>query len=159
MIVDPTLARQGDNNRTINHETAHYYWGYDNAARWFAEGGADFLSSYVRDRLYDDTFGDRLFYLEIRELRYCNNMGMGTIQKLVDDLELQGFTRHQLMPYAFCDYSEGENLFITLFTTMGAEALGAAWKELYLLAQAEDRPATEAEIYQAGKAPSTGATT
>jgi hypothetical protein len=62
MIIDPTLARQGDNNRVINHETAHFYWGYDNSPLWFAEGGADFLSSYVRDQLYGDTFDDRLRY-------------------------------------------------------------------------------------------------
>ena len=111
--------------------------------------GADFLSSYIRDQLYDDSFEDRLGYLEVRDLRYCNNMGMGTIQKLVDDLEMRGLAEHQLMPYAHCDYSEGENLFIRLFSTIGPDALGAAWSELYQLAEAEGRPATDIEIYQA----------
>jgi len=145
MIVDPSLARQGDNNRVLNHEAAHYYWGSDNAPHWFSEGAADFLSTYVRDQLYDDSFDDRLGYLEFRELRYCNN---STIQKLVDDLERQGLAQHQLMPYAHCDYSEGENLFINLFSTIGSDALSAAWTEIYLIAEAKGQPATELDIYQ-----------
>ena len=149
MIIDPTLARQGDNNRVLNHETAHYYWGYSNAPLWFAEGGADFLSSYVREQLYDDSFDDRLVYLEISELRYCNSMGMGTIQKLVDDLESQGLAKHQLMPYGHCNYSEGENFFIRLFKTIGTDALSAAWRDIYLISGTAGRPANETEIYQA----------
>ena len=149
MIVDPTLARQGDNNRVLNHETAHYYWNYANAPFWFAEGGSDFLSSYAREQLYNDSFDDRLGYLEVSELRYCNSMGMGTIQKLVDDLERQGRVQHQLMPYGHCDYSEGENLFIRLFKTVGTDAFRAAWRDIYLISATEDRPATEEEIYLA----------
>lgn len=149
MLIDPTLARQGDNNRTINHEVAHYYWGSGNAPRWFAEGGADFLSTYIRERLYDDSMGGRLGYLDVRELRYCKNMGMGTIQKLVDDLERQGFAKHQRTPYAFCDYSEGENLFIRLFQIIGADAFSAAWADIYLIPGTEGRNPTEEEIYQA----------
>ena len=47
MVIDPSLARQGDNNRVLNHQVAHYYWGTPEAPLWFREGAADFLSSYT----------------------------------------------------------------------------------------------------------------
>jgi hypothetical protein len=49
MVIDPSLERQGDNNRVLNHELAHYYWGSRQAPFWFYEGGAVFISSYIRD--------------------------------------------------------------------------------------------------------------
>ena len=147
IVVDPSLARQGDNNRVLNHEVAHYYWGSREAPLWFYEGGADFLSSYVRDRLYDDSLTDQAQYVEIRELRYCNGMGMTTIQKLIDDLERQGFAQHSTMPYFFCNYSTGQSLFLNLLFDLGSDAVRAAMAGIYQIAVTEERPATEAEIY------------
>ncbi|PKB78281.1 MAG: hypothetical protein BZY88_19110 [SAR202 cluster bacterium Io17-Chloro-G9] len=147
MIIDPSLARQGDNNRVLNHEVAHYYWGSQEAPLWFYEGGADFLSSYIRDQLYDDSLADRAQFVEIRELRYCT--GMSTIQKLIDDLERQGYAQHSAMPYFSCNYSTGHNLLLTLFFDLGSDAVRAAMAEIYRTAVTEDRPATEEEIYRA----------
>jgi len=110
MVIDPSLARQGDNNRVLNHELAHYYWGSRQAPFWFYEGGADFLSSYIRDQIYDDSLAARAQYVEIRELRYCDGMGMTTIQKLIDDLDRRGLAQHSTMPCFFCDYSTGQDL-------------------------------------------------
>lgn len=149
IVVDPSLARQGDNNRVLNHEVAHYYWSSQEAPLWFYEGGADFLSSYIRDQLYDDPLTGRAQYVEIRELRYCNGMGMTTIQKLIDDLDRQGFAQHSAMPYFFCNYSTGQNLLLTLFFDLGSDAVRTAMADIYQTAITEDRPATEAEIYLA----------
>ena len=136
-------------NRVINHETAHFFWGYDNAPLWFAEMGADFLSSYVRDRLSGDSFDYRLSYTLASQMRYCSSAGMDTVQELIDDLASIGLAEHRLRPYGDCGYSMGENLFLNIFAVIGSDAVSAAWKDIYILAQEEDRPATEAEIYQA----------
>lgn len=147
MVLDPSLARQGDNNRVLNHETAHYYWNYENAPLWYEEGSSEFLSSYIRDQLYDDSLADRSRFVEIRELRYCT--AMSTIQKLIDDLERQGYAQHSAMPYFFCNYSTGHNLLLTLFANLGSDAVSAAMADIYQTAITQNRPATEAEIYLA----------
>ena len=74
---------------------------------------------------------------------------MTTIQKLIDDLDRQGYARHTAMPYFFCNYSTGQNLLLTLFADLGSDAVRAAMAGIYQTAIAEDRPATEAEIYLA----------
>ncbi|PKB65312.1 MAG: hypothetical protein BZY80_00615 [SAR202 cluster bacterium Io17-Chloro-G2] len=149
IVVDPSLARQGDNNRVLNHEVAHYYWGTQEAPLWFYEGASDFLSSYIRDRLYDDTLADQLQFVDIRELRYCKGMGMNTVQKLIDDLNRQGYSRHSAMPYFFCNYSTGHYLLLNLFADLGSDAVRTAMAGIYQTALSEGRPASEAEIYLA----------
>ena len=149
MVIDPSLARQGDNNRVLNHEVAHYYWGPHEAPLWFYEGSSDFLSSYIRDRLYGDSFADEARRVESQELRYCNGMGMTTVQKLIDDLENLGYAQHSVAPYYFCNYSTGHNLLLSLFSALGSDGMRAAMANIYQISITEGRPATETEIYRA----------
>lgn len=150
MVVDPNLARQGDTNRTVVHEIAHFYWGSPEAPLWFREGAARFLSSYVRDVLYDDTLQDRVRYLDSGYIgRFCQGMNMDRIQKLIDRLEVEGYAAHQSAPYFTCNYYVGEMLFLRLHETMGHEAFVEAWAELYLLAKTRNRPLREDESYRA----------
>jgi len=146
MVVDPRQA-QKDLNRTLTHELAHYYWGFDEAPLWFREGGTDFLTSYVRNQLYDEPFLKRVIYDLAEGLRYCNLMGMSNLQKLIDHLTSEGYSAHQGTPYFPCNYSRGEHLFFKLYETLESNPFRAAWKELYQLAIKEGRPLTEQEIY------------
>lgn len=69
------------------------------------------------------------------------------MEKLIDDLEHQGYAKHNTMPYSFCNYSTGHNLLLTLYFDLGPDAVGAAMADIYRTAITEDRPATEEEIY------------
>ena len=156
LVVDPGLARQGDTNRTIVHEIGHYYWSgasKDNPLHgvplWFQEGGADFLASYVRDRLFDDPLSTSKRTLEQRNIRNCAVRGINDLQRLIDKLAESGYSEHSASPFFICNYHYGEALFLNLFETLGEEAFRHAWTEIYRLTQSEARPISEIEIYQA----------
>ena len=150
VVVDPTETGQQD---TLNHEIAHYYWGSAEGPHWFVEGGSDFLASYVAERLYSTSPIDprslRRKASEDNGSRYCGTLSIDTIQDLIDKLAEEGRAIHVEQAYDICNYARGENLFLNLYTTIGADSFRAAWNELYQLAQQEQRPVTEEEIYQA----------
>ena len=149
MVVQPGLARQGDTNRVLIHEVGHYYWGSSEVPLWFREGGPDFLSSYVRDKLYGDSLEERGIYDLPRNSNYCAFVNLDTIQKLIDRLSSEGFSTFADSELFICNYYMGENLFFQLYNFLGEDPFRSAWAELYILSQVEDRQITEEEIYTA----------
>ena len=149
MVVQPGLARQGDTNRVLIHEVGHYYWGNLQAPLWFREGAPDFLASYVRDKLYDDSLEDRGIYGLSSARDYCGSVNMGTLQKLIDRLSTDGMAKFAEAGYFICNYRLGENFFLQLFDTLGADQFRSALGEIYQLSQDEKRQITEDEIYSA----------
>jgi hypothetical protein len=149
LLVTRPEVIQGDYRHALAHEVAHYYWGSGNAPLWFREGGADFLASYALDRSQQRSLADRRSELDSHDLRECFNRGVQTIQRLIDLLAAAGYAKHNDSPQFLCNYILGEFLLLNLYQLMGANGSTGAWRELYLLAQLEDRPLTETEIYQA----------
>ena len=149
ILVNPGLARQGDTNRLITNEIARYYCGPQEAPLWFREGGAAFLKTYVRNILFGDSLADRSFFTLNRALSLCKSEGLGSIQEMIDQLAVDGLAKHQDAAYFSCNYDQGENLFLDLYNSLGADSFRSSWKDLYELAQREGRPVNETEIYQA----------
>ena len=149
MIVDPTLAGRRVTTRVLAHQVAHKYWGTNEAPLWFREGAADFLTSSIRDQLYGEPLQDRATYALPTAVVSCDALTMTTIQKLIDQLAIDGFAKHQQAAYFTCNYNLGENLFLKLYQTLGADPFSAALKELNQLAKQGEDPITENEIYQA----------
>ena len=149
ILVNSELGRQGDTNRIITHELAGYYWGPQEAPRWFQEGGASFLASYVRNTLYGESLEDRSIYTLSRAVSVCKSTGLQSIQGLIDRLAVDGLTKHQASPYFTCNDNQGENLFLNLYNTLGSESFRSSWKELYELAKREGRAVNETQIYRA----------
>ena len=149
MIVSRPEVIQGDFKHTLAHEIAHYYWGSQNAPLWFREGGADFLASYALDQSQQVSLSERRHQLDIGGARTCAIAGIDYIQRLIDDLAAQGYSKHQSSYSFLCNYALGEFLLLNLYQAMGFDGSSNAWNELYLLAKAEGRPVTEQEIHQA----------
>jgi hypothetical protein len=148
LLVTRPEVIQGDYRHALAHEVAHYYWSSRNAALWFREGGADFLASYALDRSQQRSLADRRSKLDAFDLRTCAGRGIETIQRLIDLLAAEGYTKHSESPYFLCNYILGEFLLLNFYQVMGAEGSTAAWGELYLLAESEKGPLTETEIYR-----------
>ena len=138
-----------DTNRTIIHEIAHYYWSSRIGPTWLAEGGPDFLVSYVFDALHGDSLAARRKDVELSTsgVQYCNRLGVNTIRRLLEIQEQEGMEKHRATPIFICNYSLGEQLLLNLHEAIGVDSLRAAFKEMYLLAQSVDRPLTEQEIF------------
>lgn len=149
LLVTRPEVIQGDYRQTLAHEVAHYYWAYDNAPLWFAEGGANFLASYALDRSQQVPLADRRHELDARHIPRCSRAGIETIQQLIDVLAAEGHSKHSKSPQFYCNYYVGEFLLLNLYQLMGADGSTGAWRELYMLAESEGRPLNETEIYQA----------
>jgi hypothetical protein len=149
ILVNKELGRQGDTNRAITHELAHYYWGNQEAPLWFQEGGASFLTSYVRNTLFGDSLKDRSIYTLSKAVSVCKSTGLSSINILIEKLALDGLANHQNATYFNCNNDQGENLFLDLYNTLGPDSFRSSWKELYELAKREGRAVNETEIYRA----------
>ena len=73
---------------------------------------------------------------------------MGTIQKLLDNLAVIGYTEQIGLPYFVCNYVLGEALFLELYDTIGTTAFRDLWNATYLAGESEEKQFTEEEIYQ-----------
>src|SRR5688572_11206229 len=82
-------------------------------------------------------------------VRYCDRLGMTSIQKLIDKLAETGYSEHRRSNQFFCNYALDEFLFLGLYETMGPGPFREAWKDIYLLTQLKESPVSEEEIYQA----------
>ena len=149
IVIDPNLARLGSANRVLIHQVAHYYWGTSEAPLWFREGAAEFMTAYLGDKLYGELLQVRASNALAIAAAMCNELTMTNIQRLIDQLSIDGFATHQQAAYFTCNYNLGENLFLKLYQTLGSGPFSAAWKELYHLAKQKEGPITENEIYQA----------
>ena len=148
MVVDRPVAIQGDLRRVEAHEVAHYYWGSTLVPLWFREGGSDFLASYVVEQVYGDSLRGRFTDVGGRNARTCNSLGMGTIQKLLDNLAIIGYQEQSGRPYFTCNYVLGEALFLELYENTGPAAFRDLWKEIYLTSESSGREYSEEDIYQ-----------
>lgn len=148
MVILPTLAKGKDENTTVVHESAHYYWNSSNAPLWFREGAADFLATYVRNKLSLETFQERYSFgsgptsLEAG-LQKCNALGMKTVSKLIYQLGQDGHNVHKESSAYLCNYVLGEWLLTQLYETLGEGNFSAAMRELF---EYQDL-VTESQIY------------
>ena len=149
IVLDPHLPDDGATTRIVIHHVAHFYWGPPQAPLWFREGAADFLAARLGKELYGGSRRAGPTYDLGNALELCDGLDMTTIQKLIDQLAIDGYAKHEKSSYFTCHQHDGENLFNELFETLGSGPFFMAWKDLYQLSQREARPVSETEIYQA----------
>ena len=129
------VTRWGDGDvPSIPHETAHYY-SYGGPG-WFVEGGADFLETYVHDRTGVQSLADS-------RLDLSRVACLGKFDNIRHYMYLTGQVQSR------CRYSLGENVLISVFDTIGEDAMSAAVRELYLQSLDSGLPPTEEGIYRA----------
>ena len=143
LLVTRPETIQGDFRDVLAHEVAHYYWGYENAPVWFAEGGADFLGHYALDSIGWRSLADWRSDLSSGGVATCAGRGAHTIQYVIDSS-----ATYLASNLFICNYALGESLLQKLYQTIGPEGASTAWNQLYLLAETEGRPVTDFEIYQ-----------
>ncbi len=149
MLVTRQEVIEGDYRNAVAHEVSHYYW-HSNAPLWLTEGGADFLASFTLDWNGHRPLSDRRTVLGSNDVnRVCKGRGVENLQRLITLLSEQGLAAHADSPQFFCNYAVGEYFLINVYEALGPEGASQAWQELYVLAQKEERPATETEIYLA----------
>ena len=152
IIIKEDLARgkpTSDANRTIIHEVAHYYWGGEIGPRWLTEGGSDFLTSAVFHRLHGESLTERIKDMpsSTGAFTYCKRLAVSTVQRLLEIQGNVGMKAHRASNLSICDYYLVEYLLLNVYETIGDGPFRAAFKEMYLLSQREDRELTEQDIY------------
>ena len=118
---------------SIPHETAHYYFTRrsGHTPRWFAEGGADFMSDLVYHRTGVEEISrsrenaargawDCMGRYEFENIRHL---------EFVQENYWWQWNIHE--PYG-CFYSMGRSLLHGIFETIGEEAISSALEELFL---------------------------
>ena len=139
------IKRSGDYpvaSATVYHELAHHYFPSRIGPPWLREGGAEFIASYIMDWLGVESLEDRLTLAESSRQR-CVEEGIENIHWL---------STHDLSLWGRCHYSLGRHFLISLFQTLGEEAMSSALRELYLRSEhvspySAIRP-TEEEVYR-----------
>ena len=121
----------------LAHELGHYYWRGDNAPPWLTEGGARFLSTYASHELY----GEKL------ESQRSPCSQARTIQEVLNHIDKVGYREHRKSDIFTCNYSLGEGILLELFEALEFENFQAALKDLYHLADSQDRRLNEQEIH------------
>ena len=122
-------GRRQIDTSAIYHETSHYYFNFGPV--WLSEGGANFLTSYTRDVMGFEALNDRQDRLE-QNLGRCARLGASNIRELNSLLH-----EHSLSTawrrYHGCAYPLGEHFLLSLFRTLGEEAMSSALGELHTL--------------------------
>ncbi len=114
-----TVARRSDGSvPALAHEMAHYYFNGNFRQTWMVEGGAEFMSTYVRDRMGVQPYTDRKVTLE----SVCTGY---------ENIRHMEYTRKFLTRWDQCHYFMGEALLLGIFEVIGEEAMGNGLKELY----------------------------
>ena len=141
------LSRTSADVAGIPHETAHYY--FHSMPGWLAEGGANLMESYVRDRMGVEKLSKRKLEVS-RKVQNCNQ-----IEGIENILHLHyhsGFFGKR------CAYPMGENLLYRTADLIGEKALSAVLGELVALSLKDEdalwyswdrdtQPAEEAQIF------------
>lgn len=104
----------------VAHEVAHYYWRGN--ADWIDEGAADFTASIVERARVGSPLGVTN--------HPCASAGS------IAELERQEAAPRA--PEFYCNYALGERLFVDLYRSLGAGSFHRAFRDLYLLSQADD---------------------
>ena len=133
---------------------AYYYWHGSSPVippLWFQKGGADFLASYLRVRLYGETWESRKRWV-MDGVFYCQRKGIDSVQEIVDKLAAVGWKKLREFEQYNCNYYYGETLLVHLYEAIGEGAFRSAWRDIYGASQSRaegKRDMTEEEIYRA----------
>lgn len=119
LVNDPRVF--GDTDRykgVIYHELGHLY--HLSGPRWLVEGTAEFLRSYTRSRIGVESIDQRLAYLQSHESHAsCDKENL---QQHLNDWRPN-----------YCDYYLGELFLLGMYTTIGADGVSAALRDLQTL--------------------------
>ena len=124
----------------VYHELGHFYFT-GTAPSWLIEGGADFIWAYTNDWLGLESIEDQLRTSAEYVRQSCVERGIENIHGALDT--------HDPSPSFGCSFGMGRHFLISLFETLGEEAMSAALRELYLRSEHDDIRLTEEDIYQA----------
>ena len=136
------ISRSGDypvESAIVYHEIAHFYSTGGIGPTWLIEGGAEFIWAYTNDWLGLESLEDQLLTSAEYVRSSCVDRGIENIHGLGD-------THDQLL-WQDCSYGLGRHFLISLFETLGEEAMSSALRELYLRSEHDDLSPTEEEIY------------
>ena len=136
-LPSPITAMRG----AIYHEVAHYYFGGGIGPPWLVEGGAEFMFSYTSVQA-------GVMSPEEQKLTHRNWVEAGCVSRGMRNIKQLNERQRESDSFIHCNYNLGGFFLLTMFETLGEEAMGAAIRELYLLSVSERRPVTEEEIYQ-----------
>ncbi len=126
MVV--TRGPSGLRERSVRHETAHYYFGL--GPQWLSEGGANFIVAYVKDRTGVQPIADRMAEMSQKVQSQC--FDLHEIENIRHFTYLWGRERH------ICPYVLGENLLLNVLDIIGEDAMVSALGELYSLMLARE---------------------
>lgn len=151
----------------VYHETSHYYFNRlgpsypdDRASpTWLDEGGANFLTAYINDRMGYESLDRRLRQTANSAKSVCASSGMVDIHQLTVPLGIPAAERvgHPVLAaWRQCNYILGEYLLLSLYFAMGKDGLAAALRELYLIeshgivtvGEPSPRYPTDVEVFQ-----------
>ena len=104
---------------SVLHEIAHYYL-YSHPI-WYAEGGADFAASYVRNVLSGAPI----------EATNSPCAAAGSLSELEIRLPADPDATHEDANLSRCAYSLGERLMLALYRHLGEEQFLQGWREPY----------------------------
>lgn len=129
--------RNSSNKNTAYHETAHYYF-HSLGPEWIDEGGAEFMTAYINDRMGYQSLEIQLHDTETIAKEICAGSGLGTIYQLrrsAAGLSEAEYADDSLIveKRRWCTYVLGEYLLLSLYFAMGKDGLAAALRELYLI--------------------------
>ena len=130
--------------RVLFHELAHFYYNF--FPIWLLEGGAEFMTTMVRERTGVESLAARGQVTAARVESNCYPAGFNNLYELD---EKQGF--YVSDGPDGCNYPFGEYFLIGLTELLGEDAVSAALRSLYLLIHSDERgfPLTGKDIYLA----------
>ena len=124
----------------IYHEIGHLY--QPRTPRWLSEGGAQFLRSYTRHSIGEESIEQRLAYLQSHEQSPEGLAGGGCSKKNIQE-HLDNYGPN------YCDYYLGEVFLLAMYVTIGEEAVSAALGDLQTQILSYRSSAPGELIYQA----------
>ena len=130
----------------LYHELAHFYFGYGNAPRWLAEGGANFLESYTIHVSEDASMQSRYDLAQQSMLRRCLPQGISKVNELLEAtafLTPGVYLTSSLWP---CTYPVGESFLLGIYIAFGHDVVSSSMRSLYKRGLTSYSPASEDEI-------------
>lgn len=105
---------------SIPHETAHYY--FSAGPTWLVEGGAEFIETYYEN----GSAGLARRRLTLSDLSFCSHeLGIENIRHL----RYLGQSLPFLETTRFCGYPMGEHFLLSIFDTVGGDAMSNGLRE------------------------------
>ena len=135
MRIDRDPRGEVDN---IPHETAHYY--FNRGPQWLVEGAAQFIQAYVNDRSGLKTLNGRKTELVQEYARCVDERGIENVRHYI--YWLGGEYGLTLLDRCY-PYNAGEIFLLSIFETIGEEAMGDALGDLAL-----GGPKNEEKVYR-----------